>query len=425
MQNSYYKITLISVVYFIFLVTILIVFGYTPTNDSSGYLEFADICLKQGEAYPCTALIKGQPFIWNIGIINLISASLWIFHSYWPVLLLMCLMKALTAYFIGRIAALLTDNRTALIATIIFVCYPNNWGDVTMLMSEIPMVFLSLWGIYLILSKKNIVWWIYGGLLLGIANWFRPIAILFIISLFAYSVFFLRKNIWVRMASIMVGYLTFILLVGTECKVRSGYFIYQAESFWFNMADECYDGSPVKPHYNMEMYAKGTPRYIENREQLTCFECNEIWKERSIEWLRNHPIEYLSKIPGRLFYMYMTDYDNIPAFLSEKNRPEENYITLPFRHLLSEAAKLNVAQWIALITTIFYYILLFSAIFGTVIMIKKRRYQSLFLPFFIVVFCSLSLVLAVHGETRFKIPFMPFIIISASMFYSNLKLKTE
>ena len=424
MQNNHRQITIISVIYFIFLVTILFIFGYTPTNDSNGYIEFADICLKQGELYPCIALIKGQPFIWNIGIINIILASLRLFHTYWPILLLMCLMKAITAWLLGKITEKLVDSKTAIVSVVIFVCYPNNWGDCTMLMSEIPMIFFSLWAIYIIINHENIYWWFFGGILLAIANWFRPIAILLIISLFFFFLCFQRKMLWKRIITIIAGAGCFIILVGTESKVRTGFFIYQAETFWFNMADECYDGSPVKPHYNMEMFAKGTPRYIENHEQLTCFECNDIWKKRSIEWLKNNPIEYLSKIPKRLFYMYMTDYDNIPAFLPEKSKAENNYITLPFHHLIRELSTLNTTQWFALFSTIFYYVLLLMAILGTIIMLYNIRIKELFLPLFIIVFCSFSLVLVVHGETRFKIPFMPFIFMLSAMFISYLRPRT-
>lgn len=97
-------INIATIAYLAFLLIILAIFGYTPTNDTDGYLEYGQVCLHQGEAYPCSTLIKGTPFIWNIGSINLIVFSLWLFGSFYPILVLMCICKALTAWLIAKIA---------------------------------------------------------------------------------------------------------------------------------------------------------------------------------------------------------------------------------------------------------------------------------------------------------------------------------
>lgn len=52
-------INIATIAYLAFLLIILAIFGYTPTNDTDGYLEYAQVCLHQGEAYPCSTLIKG------------------------------------------------------------------------------------------------------------------------------------------------------------------------------------------------------------------------------------------------------------------------------------------------------------------------------------------------------------------------------
>ena len=60
MQDSYRKLSLL---YFLFLFVILAIFGYTPTNDEGEYIAYAQTCIKIGEPYPCSQLIKGYPFI--------------------------------------------------------------------------------------------------------------------------------------------------------------------------------------------------------------------------------------------------------------------------------------------------------------------------------------------------------------------------
>jgi hypothetical protein len=100
------------------------------------------------------------------------------------------------------------------------------------------------------------------------------------------------------------------------------------------MADDAYSGATPDPHFGEPLFKKGTPRYIENMQDKTCFECREIWKQRCIPWLLNHKMEYLSKIPYRLYYMYQNDIDNMAAFLPNKQKAEDNYIVLPYRNII-------------------------------------------------------------------------------------------
>lgn len=415
MQGSYCKI---SIAYFLFLIGVLCIFGYTPTNDGEGYIEYAKICIAYGEPYPCYPTIMGKPFIWNIGQINLVAFSLWAFKSLVPLLLLMCALKALSAYLIARIAETLFTHKVGLIALLLYVFYPNNWGQSTTILSEIPAMTMLLGSILLVLRQHKVSLLIVAGLLMGFANWFRPVGLAFLGSVFLYYLFFDRSILVRKFGSLLGGYVAFILIVGTSCYLRTGYFIYQSDTLWFNMAEATYETS-VEPHYNSEMYPKGTIRYIENREQKTALECSEIWKERSIEWLKDNKMKYLKKVPSRLVYMYMNDMDNIPAFLSDKSKSENNYITLPYRGILSNIGTLTGMQWFGLLNMIYYVLLLTGFAVATVRLLARREIRGMFLPVFITLGGSLALVLAVHGETRFKSPFMPFIFMMAAVCISQ------
>ena len=153
--------------------------------------------------------------------------------------------------------------------------------------------------------------------------------------------------------------------------------------------------------------------------------CNKLKKERSIEWLKEHPLQYLQKTPGRLVYMYYNDMDNIPAFSLHKDQEGNRFITLPYRKLLNEIGSLSYLQYIGLFNLLFYVFLLLLAVKGCYILIKKHDYQKAFIPMMIIVGGSISLVLAVHGETRFKAPFMPFIFMMAAFSISTFKLNKK
>lgn len=428
-MNYNKAINIITIVYLIILIIILIIFGYTPMNDTDGYIEYAQICLLQGEPYPCNTLIKGTPFIWNIGAINLIALSLWLFGSFYPILILMCVFKALTVWLIAKIAQYLCNEKIAIVSLLIYVLYPNNWGQSTALLSEIPMIFFALLSLYITLTQHKVYALFIAGIIMAWANWFRPIAVLFIISIFIYIIIFHRKEIWKKIIPFIIGCGGMLTLFGTECYHRTGHFVYQCESFWYNMADDAYDGATPDPHFGEPLFKKGTPRYIENMQDKTCFECNEIWKKRCISWLLAHKMEYLSKIPYRIYYMYQNDIDNIVAFLPNKKNAENNYIVLPYRHIIQEFGNLTRAQYLALLCTIYYIFIILTAFFGGLYIIRKQLWIQGFLPLFIPIFGTLSLVLLVQGETRFKAPYMPFIMILSAYcivyFLNKIKNKNK
>lgn len=454
LSNNAYLI--ISALFLLLLIAILCIFGYTPTNDGEGYLDYARIALAEHQPYPSPKTILGQPFIWNPGIINLIILSLWAFQSLWPLLLTLCLMKALSAFLVAKIASKLFSHQTALIALFLYILYPNNWGQSTMLSSEIPMVFFTLLAVNLSLKNNNsprllrhgrshIPLQFLAGITLAIANWFRPVATIFLVALVLYHLLKRsrllrpRRNPTRPILHLLSGYILTILIIGTSCYLRTGYFIYQSDTLWFNMAEATYEKDP-QPHYSTEMFPSGTARYIQDMQHKTAIECSHIWRQRSLKWLAEHPVQYLSKIPARLYYVYKNDIDNLSAFLPDKSNPAENYVTLPLKSILHlSKTSLTFREGtavasLAIITTIFYILLLLSAIIATITNLHsplnpQRHFHSeaekqlstlnITLLLFIIIAGSLALVLAVHGETRFKAPFMPFIFILAALLPKN------
>jgi hypothetical protein len=356
----------------------------------------------------------GQPFIWNIGQINLIALSLWLTRSIVPVLVLMCALKAVSAYVIACIAELLFNHRTGLIAILLYIAYPNNWGQSTMLLSEIPSVAIALTALYLTLKCNRAKAWIVAGLLFAIATWIRPISPIYIGSALLYHLIFNRKLILKRYACVIGVYAALLIAFGTSCYLRTGYFLTQPTTLWFNFAANTYEKS-TKVEYNQPVYPKGTARYIANREKLTALQCRDIWRQRSLQWLGNHKIAYLKKVPGRLFWMYYEDIDNIAAFLKNKQHAENNYVTLPVTSIVHQITSLSLVQYFALINEICYIFILLMAVMSTAQLLRKREYRSLFLPLFVIVAGSLALVLVSHGETRFKAPFMPFFFMLAAL----------
>ncbi len=437
MQNRYRELTAerfnrccwaLTIGFLLLLLGVLIVFGYTPTNDGEGYIEYAQISIADHQPYPTLHHIIGKPYIWNMGIINLVALSLGLTKSLYPLLILFCIMKALTAWLLAHTTAKLFNRQTALIALILYILYPNNWGQSTMLSSEIPMLFFTILALYTAplsspsgdtIAMKGIEApsGAVGGAF-ALANWFRPVAAIFLLALIAYF-FLFRKHQWKKLSLYLLSSYAFVvLLIGTSCYLRTGYFLYQADSLWFNMAEATYE-TDSQPHYNTEVFPVGTARYIDDMQHKTAIECSHIWRERSLKWLSEHPVEYLKKVPARLYYIYQNDIDNLAAFLPTKTDAAKNYITLPLGSLRTQFSQLSAVQYFALFATILYLQLLLLALAGALRLMLNGRWQEAFLPVFIIVAASLALALLIHGETRFKAPFMPFLFMLAASFLSK------
>ncbi len=407
----------LTLIYLVWLLTVLAVFGYTPGPDTDGYIAMARKCLAEGQPYPCTATIEGTPFLWNIGSINLIEASLALTGSITPLLVVFCFMKAATALLTAKTAQTLVGDRTAVATMLIYMLYPNNWGQSTTLLSELPMVFFTMAAVYLAVSKPSAACTAAAGVLLCIANWFRPVAILFAISLAAYYIIFFRRDALRRILMLAAGYAVTVCIIGTETWSRTGHFIYQCDSFWYNMADDAYDGATPDAHFGEPLFKKGTPRYIEDMDSKNCFECSDIWRERCMAWLTTHKWEYLKKVPWRLWYMLNNDNDNATAFIAKelKQRPDGAApLTVPYRSVLTGWQGMSLAQRMAFACTTAYYLLVLLAIAGGTALARRKEWKALFLTAFTVVFVTLATVLMVQGETRFKAPYMPLLTILAA-----------
>ena len=455
MQNRYRELTAerfnrccwaLTIGFLLLLLGVLIVFGYTPTNDGEGYIEYAQIAIADRQPYPTLHHIIGKPYIWNMGIINFVALSLGLTKSVYPLLILFCIMKALTAWLLAHTTAKLFNRQVALLALILYILYPNNWGQSTMLSSEIPMLFFTMLALYTaplsspkapptapeiapLSSPEGDTIAFMGieapsgavggaGALFALANWFRPVAAIFLLALVVYF-FLFRKRQWKKLTLYLLsGYAFVVLLIGTSCYLRTGYFLYQADSLWFNMAEATYE-TDSQPHYNTEVFPEGTARYIDDMQHKTAIECSHIWRKRSLKWLSEHPVEYLKKVPARLYYIYQNDIDNLTAFLPTKADAAKNYITLPLGSLRTQFSQLSAVQYFALFATILYLLLLLLALAGALRLMLNGRWREAFLPVFIIIAASLALALLIHGETRFKAPFMPFFFMLAASFLSK------
>lgn len=392
MQNSHHQLSIWLIVCFtIIQLVILFTFGYTPYPDSEGYLYFANEAVQHAEPYPVTANINQYDFLWNIGAINSVALSLYLFHSYIPLLVLYSLMKGMTAWFFYRITDKIANQHIAFIALILYIIYPANYGEGTSLLSELPFMFFIMMGLYFSLVRN---WFVFGGMMLAIANWFRPMAIVFLLALMIYYLLKWRKSL-----RLFAGYLIVIIIIGSISYHRTGLFLYQAKSGWMALTDYSSD------------HAKESMQ-VRDRTDWNVAQKDSAWQSLFFDWLKDHPVEYISQMPRKLVNTYVSDNVNMCTFIPDKAEKEYMYEEVSLGTLIQRFPSFSPVQWLTLLNLIVYYMLLASA-FGSLFYFRK---ENCLLTVSIIVLGSLLLLLVGHGEARFHIPFMPFIIILSAIF---------
>lgn len=402
MQNSHRQLIIVTTIIIFTLLQFIILYaaGYTPYPDSNGYIILAKECIRMNEPYPVASQLHDLPFIWNVGAINLVALSLKIFGSITPLLCLYSLMKGCSAWLVFRIASILFKEKTALITLLLYVAYPANYGESTSVLSELPFTFFILLGILAVLKRQNVI----GGMLMAFANWIRPMGIVFLLSTIIYQLIAKKKK---ASNNILCGYLLVIACISSISYIRTGYCIYQAKTGWMALLQYSVNNSPENDDY----YTKA--------DGYNAIQKDSVWQKRTIEWILNHPNEYIRQMPKKLVKTYVSDNVNFCAFLPNKKGSEYMYGEIDMRTLAHRFPNYNVVQWLTVCNLIYYYILLALFMEGSIMGIRHRLSVPFVIPISVVVIGTAILLLAGHGESRFHIPFMPFIMMLAAAFLSS------
>ena len=252
-------------------------------------------------------------------------------------------------------------------------------------------MFFMMMGLYFALVRN---WFVLGGMMLAIANWYRPMAIVFLLALIIY---YLLK--WQKSVRLLIGYLTVIIILGSISYHRTGLFLYQAKSGWMALTDYSTCHSPESMQ-------------IRERTDWNVAQKDSAWRSLFFDWLKDHPMEYISQMPRKLVNTYVSDNVNMCTFIPGKTEKEYMYEEVSLGKIIPCFPHFSAVQWLTLLNLFIYYVFLAMA-FASLFYFNK---DYCLLAVSVIVLGTLLLLFAGHGEARFHIPFMPFIIILSAVF---------
>ena len=265
-------------------------------------------------------------------------------------------------------------------------------------------IFLSLLSLYLVLSNK---WYfiILSGVVLALANWVRPLAIAWMFSVIIY--FFLNKSSYKKYACYIAGYIIMIIIIGSITKINFEDFNYASTTGGWNLImganDDC------SGNYNDIVFREGNIGYISNEDKnvLSYKQQDSTYMSRSIKWIIENPINYISYIPAKVkeLFLYDNQYDMSGDVIINQNK---------FVFILSKLTFSN--KIVRFCGNLLYWFLLACSSVALIFFFKDKRVIFIQLIIMITTFMTLVTV----GHPRYHQIFMPYIIISTAFIVEKL-----
>lgn len=412
-KNTRHKVFALIGLFTLLQFLILVCFGYTPYPDSNGYILLAKDAISQHDWYPVSKELKELAFIWNIGAINSVELSLRLFHSLIPLHVLYTFMKGASALLLWLIARRLFSDKIAFTALLLYIIYPANYGESTSFHSELPFTFFTLLAVYFSVYKRPFL----SGISIAIANWYRPMGLVILLALLIYDIVGkqeVRKNFLFKLC----GFFILVVLIGGSNEIRTGRFFYQAKTGWMSIMQ--YSWNEDRDHsQDYSYFPQGDPNIISHADRYDCIQKDSVWESHFFLWLKHNPKEYVCQMPAKLVKTYISDNTAFCTYLDNKSHTKYMYAPFSMGTLKTDFPHYSMLQMVAIVNLLYYYMLCFLFLY-TCIHIRKGNYQALTIPVSIIMIGTLLLLFFGHGESRFHIPFMPFIIMMAAVGISRL-----
>ena len=285
------------------IVLIIIFWNVEQRSDQGVYIKMALEYYERGGWYPDTSEIISS-FIWAPGLINFFILQLKIFGTLKVNYFINMLMNIGILWNIWYISNRFFSRRTAQISSIMFCIMYSNIMVVLPAGTEIPFTFLAVSAFSLSLSNSSYWKLVLSGVLLALANWIRPLSIVFVTVILLYM--YKKKSKAGHYIAMLLPILLLTISFGCMAKKQMGYFTFQSTTSGVNLImtanDKAYGGVATS------LFGDSTTTcYIKNSKQYTFVEKDSIWKARSIEWIKEHPAKFIGLYVAKLVGMYVED----------------------------------------------------------------------------------------------------------------------
>ena len=154
-----------------------------------------------------------KTFSYQLGFTIYESILLKIINSITFLQVINSLITSLIVVMIYLIGKTISNEKSARVVSLLYLLYPYQLYLNSVLTNQHLSILLVLVAIYLILTKKELKYYILSGLLLGLANIIRPDGIIIIISLIIYLLTFIKeKDFKLKLKQLSIIIITYLII---------------------------------------------------------------------------------------------------------------------------------------------------------------------------------------------------------------------
>lgn len=412
MNRTIKTIAIIAVcLMFCFQLISMALFSGEQIEDSADYKENALRKVASNSFYP-DETNEYDKFMANPGLINYLILFYRFGSSDKVLIAANIILVAIMAACVYFIAWKLFKNKTiAWLSLLLLAVFPAFAGEILNLRSEILFTTIAYSAIAIFLSDIRFKY-ILSGMLLAVANWVRPLGLVFLLSILIYML--MTKVRFINYVKLLSSVLAVVMILASVTYISSGYFDFQSVTGGVNLimgANDDADGS-----YNQTVFLTGNIGHLENYDQLTYKEKDSAWINRSVEWILQNPGKYIGLIPSKLYYMYAVDTYAFSTFYNnEVITSGSDYISsLADNAVHFRFNRMTWVDFVVILNQLVYMLYLALTLLALIILlIKKTRAKEVIFMMAILILGTGMTVMTVGGA-RYHYPYLPVMFILAS-----------
>lgn len=286
-------------------------------------------------------------------------------------------------------------------------------GGIVLANTEMPfcaLVFLSMVLVMTRTGKRKAVLLAVAGAVMGIANWIRPVMIVFLPAvlwgLYQTNKKKMLRNTICYMASLLVC----ILCIGAVSYFNCGKFVYQSTTMGINL----YIGNnPVADgnnHWDAVLNPElggGAPIDSEKTADWTYEEWEDYFLHTALNYMKENPMRVIKLMPYRLFYLWAMDvYFAMPYADNEVDTMTTEYvmgIVDKVRNL--RISELEAIDLLVILTECYYFFVLLLAVIGVVRQVRGKVWLT-WAGIYSIVVLGTGMLMFMFGYGRFHFPYM-------------------
>lgn len=286
-------------------------------------------------------------------------------------------------------------------------------GGIVLANTEMPfcaLVFLSVALTMTMTKKHKVLILAAAGAIMGVANWIRPVMIVFLPAVL-WGLYRAEKKKMLRNAiCYCVPMLASILCIGAVSYFNCGKFVYQSTTMGINL----YIGNnPVADgnnHWDAVLNPElggGAPIDSEKTADWSYEEWEDYFLHTALNYMKENPIQVIKLMPHRLFYLWAIDvYFAMTYADNEVNTETTEYImgiVDKVRNL--RFSELEAIDLLVISTECYYFFVLLLAVIGVIRQVRGKVWLA-WAGIYSIVALGTGMLMFMFGYGRFHFPYM-------------------